>query len=361
MLAPCPNCAAEPTEGSRFCSRCGKRLQDDFVDADIESRLFDRMVQHLREGWTAQAIVEKEMALKAASYLAEWLKLAGIPLGITAAIGIGVLSFWGIKTANDLANITAKEAAIKETTDKIATEYKSLQDDLPALKQTAADVVALRTQLITVQSQVARVDPTPELSNVLAKELGETLNRYAEHLASFGLKARAVPSVRVVSKMPDDCYHGCFDRDQIYILAGRPAAALAVHEYSHAVLMAQNVPGNSDQQWQYSAIEAGVANYLTADFLKSPAIDDYSIADQFSLGSVKHTWQSGQGEGGRAWGSILWHLRQLASNADATRAIVQSWIRITPKLPPPDYQRQFVDGLVAGGVDASLIRRLIAQ
>src|SRR5262249_24967964 len=155
------------------------------------------------------------------------------------------------------------------TASKLAADYKSLQDDLPRLKQTVADLDALKGRVSTVESQVARVVPSPELKGSMGRDLIETLTRYSRYLAGFGLQATRVPSVAVVAKMPDGCYHGCFYDNQIFILKGSPAPALAVHEYSHNVLMPQD-PADPDRQWQYSALEGGVANYLTADFLNSP-------------------------------------------------------------------------------------------
>jgi hypothetical protein len=53
-----------------------------------------------------------------------------------------------------------------------------------------------------------------------------------------------------------------------------------------------------------SAIEAGMANYLTGDFLDTAELDSADLNQRRSISATPHSWVGGQGEGGTAWGAF---------------------------------------------------------
>jgi hypothetical protein len=119
-----------------------------------------------------------------------------------------------------------------------------------------------------------------------------------------------------------------------------------------------SVPEPLDLQWSYSAVEAGVANYLTADFLDSPLLDSIDLTERVAMADTPHTWVGGQSEGGMAWGSYMWALREHYTSAKATPAIVQAFRALHPSTPPPDYQGVFLKELVAAGLDSTTVNGL---
>jgi len=111
----CVNCRTENAEDARFCKKCGQRVGDDYIDPDLEQRLYERIETRLTNKWISKDAVEKDMALNAATKLSEWAKLFAIALGVPATIAVGILAFVGIKSITDLASIESQTAALKKT------------------------------------------------------------------------------------------------------------------------------------------------------------------------------------------------------------------------------------------------------
>jgi hypothetical protein len=135
-------------------------------------------------------------------------------------------------------------------------------------------------------------------------------------------------------------------------------AAKVIHEFSHNVLLV-SVPEPQDLHWSYSAVEAGVANYLTADFLNTPLLDSVDLRKRIMIAATRRTWDGGQDEGGMAWGSYMWALRAHYASAKATAAIVHAFQALQPKTPPPDYQDVFLKELISAGLDSTTVNSLV--
>jgi hypothetical protein len=129
----CTSCRAENVEDARFCNKCGKRIGDDYIDPYLEQRLYERIEFRLNDKWIAKDIVEKDMALNAATKLSKWVKLFMIALGVPATLAVGILTFVGIKGTTDLASIEAQTASLRKTASELEAQYKPLQDELPKL------------------------------------------------------------------------------------------------------------------------------------------------------------------------------------------------------------------------------------
>jgi zinc-ribbon domain len=185
----CANCHAENPEDARFCKKCGKRFSDDYIDPDLEQRLYERIETKLTANWVFKDAVEKEMALNAATKLSEWAKLLAIALGIPATIAVGILAFVGIKSTADLASIEAQTAALKKTASDLEVQYKPLQDELPKLTQIAVSLRGLEDRVTTVESAVANFAPSSVLEESTRAKLNAALTQYAEYLKKLGLGA----------------------------------------------------------------------------------------------------------------------------------------------------------------------------
>jgi len=123
----CVNCRTENAEDARFCKKCGQRVGDDYIDPDLEQRLYERIETRLTNKWISKDAVEKDMALNAATKLSEWAKLFAIALGVPATIAVGILAFVGIKSITDLASIESQTAALKKTAGELEAEYNRLK------------------------------------------------------------------------------------------------------------------------------------------------------------------------------------------------------------------------------------------
>ena len=300
----CTNCRTENVEDARFCKKCGKRIGDDYIDPDLEERLYERIEARLTEKWISKDAVEKDMALNAATKLSEWVKLLAIALGVPATIGVGILAFVGIKSTADLSDIETQTAALKKTAIGLEGQYKPLQDELPKLNQIVTAVRGLEVRVTTVESAVARFAPSDAISQSTQAQFISKLEQYAAYLGKLGLEPKSVPTVHVQSPLPRPGYDAYFEGEDIYVKPSHANPAKVLHEFSHSVLL-RDTPGPIDLQWSYSAIEAGVANYLTADFLNSPLLDSVDLTKRTPIAATPHTWVGGQGEGGLAWGSYM--------------------------------------------------------
>ncbi|MEA2897619.1 MAG: zinc-ribbon domain [Bradyrhizobium sp.] len=360
MATPvCTNCGTENAEDARFCKKCGKRVGDDYIDPDLEQRLYERIETRLKDKWISKDVVEKDIALNAATRLSEWGKLFAIALGVPATIAVGILAFVGFKSTTDLASIEAQTAAMKKTAGDLQAQYQPLQDELPKLTEIANSVRGLDARVTTVESAVARFAPSSELKESTQAQLMTALNHYTEYVKKLGLTPQSVPVVHVLSQLPKPDYDAYFENNHIYVKTDHANPAKVIHEFSHNVLIASLPPGKDDLHWSYSAIEAGVANYLTADFLQSPLLDSVDLTQRIPIADTRHTWVGGQGKGGMAWGSFMWALREKYTSLKATPAIVKAFQALKPSMPPPDYQGVFLKGLVAAGLDSETVSRLV--
>jgi zinc ribbon protein len=355
----CANCRTENAEDARFCKKCGKRVGDDYIDPDLEQRLYERIETKLKDKWIAKDAVEKDMALNAATKLSEWAKLFAIALGVPAAIAVGILAFVGIRSTADLAGIEAQTAALKKTASALEEQYKPLQDELPKLNQIATLVRGLEDRVTTVESAVAKFAPSSALAASTKAELMTALEQYTAYVKKLGLAPKSVPTVHVQDPLPQAGYNAYYENGHIYVKPDHANRAKVIHEFSHDVLYVQ-VPLPQDLHWSYSAIEAGVANYLTADFLKSPLLDDsVDLTERLAIADTPHTFNGGQAEGGMAWGSYMWALREQYTSAKATPAIVRAFQALQPGTPPPDYQDIFLKELVKAGLDRATVNKLV--
>ena len=204
------------------------------------------------------------------------------------------------------------------------------------------------------QSEVAQFVSSPALTSSMRTQLESALRDYAGYLARLGLGPRSVV-VHVQYQLPEPGYHSYLNGNDIFVLPDYASPANVLHEYSHAVL-SESVSGDYDQQWAYSAIEAGIANYFTADFLKSPILEGLSLEQRVPISDVPHTFEGGQGQGGAAWGSFLWALRRQFGSERTNLAIARAWGAIHPTLPPQDYQEVFLQHLHSAGLDLSTVK-----
>jgi hypothetical protein len=245
--------------------KCGKRVGDDYIDPELEQRLYERIENRLAEKWISKDAVEKEVALNAATKLNKWARLLGIP----AAFAVAILAFVGIKSSTDLASIEAQTAAVKKTASDLAAQYKPLEDELPRLTQIASSVRGLEDRLKTVESAVARFAPSSALKESTQTELLTALAEYTAYLKKLGLAPKSVPSIYVQEKLPEPGYDAYAEDDKIYVKPDHANRAKVLHEFSHGALLG-DVPEPADRHWSYSALEAGLEGvmYFSADILQ---------------------------------------------------------------------------------------------
>jgi hypothetical protein len=174
----CANCGTENPEDARFCKRCGKRLGDDYVDPDLEQRMFERIEGKLKDKWLARAMVEKDVALSAATKLTERAKIFAFAVGAPAAIAVGILAFVGIKSTTDLARIEAQTATVEKTASEVGAKYKGFEDELPALTEIADSVHRLQDRIVTVESAVAKFAPSTTLEKPVESQSMSVLTKY---------------------------------------------------------------------------------------------------------------------------------------------------------------------------------------
>jgi len=52
----CVNCRTENAEDARFCKKCGQRVGDDYIDPDLEQRLYERIETRLTNKWISKSL-----------------------------------------------------------------------------------------------------------------------------------------------------------------------------------------------------------------------------------------------------------------------------------------------------------------
>jgi hypothetical protein len=220
------------------------------------------------------------------------------------------------------------------------------------------------TLLIGVVAYVLRTPTIPngkgiefvgqaQLSSRAEEGLRKTLSAYASYLLDLGITLPNAIKVEIDDNLSaHGCDHGCAHPKELVLLRKDSAnPELLVHEFSHIALM--DPPPYADEQWQYWAIEAGVANYLTTDFFNTPFISNGSLDQMLPLNVIPHDFNGAQKRGGMVWGSVLWKLRAKAGNEKkkVTKAVVRAWISLSTTSPPNDYQAKFLAVLKAAGAD----------
>ena len=356
----CANCRTENAEDARFCKKCGKRVGDHYIDPDLEQRLYEQIETRLKDKWISKDAVEKDMALNAATRLSEWAKLFAIALAVPATIAVGILAFVGVRSTTDLASIEAQTAALKKTASDLEAQYKPLQDELPKLNQIVTSVRGLEGRVSTVEFAVAKFEPSAAIQKSTQAQLITALEQYAAFLKKLGLAPKSVPTVHVQEVLPrPEAGNAYFEGDNIYVLPAAANPAEVIHAFTHSVLLVQPEPIDLDLSWSYSAIEAGVAFYLTADYLNNPRAGTLDLTKRTAIAATPHTWADGQLEGGVAWGSYMWALREQYTAAKAAPAIVKAFQALRLNTPPPDYQDVFLKGLVAAGLDSAAVNKLV--
>jgi hypothetical protein len=102
-----------------------------------------------------------------------------------------------------------------------------------------------------------------------------------------------------------------------------------------------------------------VVNYLTADFLNSLMVDTTDLTKRIPIAATRHTWVGGQSEGGRAWGSFMWALREQYTSAKTIPAIVRAVRTLQSSIPQADFQDSFLKEVVAAGLNSATVNRLL--
>jgi hypothetical protein len=335
----CPNCQGTNPSGARFCNRCGQRLADNYIEPDLESRILENVRSRLKDDYLSKDLVEKDVALRIATRVSDWAKIFGLAAGIPLAIFAAILGFFSVKGIEEFAALDAKAKTLAKTGTSLQGDYNDLQAQLPGLKSIARDIQGLKQQMTDIDLQTK-----------------SALSDYAVYLTTLGFKAHyPIPLVRVLDQLPRPGYHSYLLDDEIFVLRPYAKPANVLHEYSHAVLFSP-ATSYADDQWVYSAIEAGLANYLTASFLRNPKLDQIDLGQTYLFLDTPHTFTGGQSEGGMAWGSVLWALRK-ASGDKTDAAVAQGWRSVAQTSPPSDYSRGFANALISAGVDAAAVKR----
>lgn len=212
----------------------------------------------------------------------------------------------------------------------------------------------LQHPLLILEEDVVRFAPSPALNHSTEIELQNAAKLYVAYLKRLGLPPKTIPTIYVKDQLGDSRTSYLRGND-IFLLSDHAVPTSLLHEYGHTILF-EPIPGNDDAQWMYSAIEAGVDNYLTADGLSSPSLmDSINLEQRTSMSDIPHTFQGGQSVGGMAWGSFLWALRNHFDRDKATHAIVRAWSAVHPVSPPQDYQDVFINELVSAGLDSKVV------
>ena len=159
----CVECKTENPDGKRYCGDCGALLGRSLTATAMEN---------LRDRKT----VETEITEAVAERLHKWAKWFAFWAGIPLALLLVVLAFLGFKSYSDfsakvevakaevvqkldaarqsLGTLTKEIDAVKESGNRLTSEFKELESQLAGAKALNQKVISVQKQLSTLQGQV---------------------------------------------------------------------------------------------------------------------------------------------------------------------------------------------------------------
>jgi hypothetical protein len=401
----CPRCSTENNESNTYCHACGLAIDAKVaaLEASVVSRLDERMNVAIATKFKDAKLLEVEVAEGVAKRLIEWAKALGVFIAIPVAILALVLAFFGIKSYTEFtAKIDETKKSAGEAVEKQLAEFKaaskkefdtSTEDFKQHLKEAAdkelAAIHARGQELVqTINNQVEK---SPEIQQIkrdvkdlktkftfhtdrsvpdtLKSKLDTALQQFQAYLRNVGFRADENLEVSVGNAADQGMisYYnpaGKNGKDKIFIEAHHANEPDPMFlEYGRHVLLSErppnlsvavDVPASSELNWDYYAINSGVARYYACSFQDQPifwrnAPADVRSSDLRTVGEVINAapdWAWANISGAELWSALCWDLREALSQERADKLLREAWFLLNEKDPSNLEPGKFRDHLV---------------
>jgi hypothetical protein len=397
----CPRCSTENNEGNAYCHACGLAIDAKVaaLEASVAARLDERMNVAIAEKFKDAKLVEVEVAEGVAKRLIEWTKTLGVFIAIPVAILALVLGFFGVKSYTEFtAKIDETEKSAREAVEKQLAEFKaaskrefdSSTEDFKQHLQEAADkeLAAIHTRgLELVKTIDEQVEKSPAIQQIkqevtdlktkftfqtdnrvsddLKSKLDAALQQFQAYLRKIGFRADENVEISIghlegtISKYAPAGKDG---KDKIFIearFASEPDPLFL--EYGRHVLLGErppnlSVPPSSERNWDYDAINAGVARYYACSFQDRPIFWPNAPADARSASSdlriagkvitAAADWEWSTRAGAALWGALCWNLRETLGQQRADELLRETWFLLDERDPSKVEPEKFREHLV---------------
>ena len=338
-------------------------------DTDIEKLVLSALEKHTKD----REIVEVGMAMKAADLLVGWVKLLGVVVAIPLAVAVFVLGWFGISKFEDIrkllekANETLADARAKaeaanrdaqETQTVLAAAQRSKAEIDEQMQKLQADIQAndqrIRTLDATVKDIALRF--AADVPVALQEKMRPLVTGFREYFEMLGYKAKAeAPQVSTKIQEGAIAYYDPGSNSILVHPAYAESEYAVLRQYAHHLLISARPAGQfSAESQEWIALQYGLADYFPASFQNrsrleaiaagsaAPAYGDFVIDldnnTPLQLGRLSYNQMDGNKvrERQRAWGGVLWEIRQKLGKQVADKCIYEAWCAL-----PPD-ERKFV-------------------
>jgi hypothetical protein len=361
----CAVCRAANPASDLFCGQCGSRL--DPSTAMLKEQIRAVLKSELKD----QKVLEIETAQQVATRLTDWAKTFGVFAGALLAILLATLAIWGWRSFADIDGRIKKAAdeAVSTTEQRIQRAQKRAADLDSAsleldkryskLRDDASRYEALEQEVDSLKKSVAQIEKRHfEPSSVLTPELQRTLEpllaKFQVFVAALGYTTKQV-QINILIAADDKSMPGAYafydeEHHRIWMIreaAGDPGNML--REYMHSVLYSPGTPTSVDrldQDWQYYAVESGLAYYFPASFLDSPDTMQLKLGETALWDETSGTFQKAMYDRAKVWASICWQLRKSIERSGFERALLATWFEFEKSNKDTQFARDFARKLL---------------
>jgi hypothetical protein len=369
----CPICGANNSTGSIFCGQCGTRL-------DVSGDAFRSQIRSiLKSELQDQTVVEIQTAQKIVARVSEWAKLFGFFAGITLVIFAAALAILGYrslaelqmhiqkatsgaveKTEGEIASAKKSAERLEGRAEELATRYDKLEKNADKYEKLDQKFEKLDDTVNGLQQRVTKIEgrkyeQTSLLIPGLKNQIDANLETFQSYLAQLGY----VPQQRSIGieLTPDDnplTYRPTYDGTRHLLIFSQADAAdrfIPLSTYMNSVLWAKGVPTQDpDAHWQSNAVEAGLAGYFAASFLRSAT--PTNLLPAFDLTAAK-PWNSDPTNFTDArhvrnviWASICWQIQTKIGRDAFDQALFRTWVDLEAQSYPVDFVPVFARHLL---------------
>jgi hypothetical protein len=281
------------------------------------------------------------ISLDNAERLSRTLSVAAIPV---------VLAVGGWMIQRQLQNQTVQRdyvqlaLSILQNPDpsKVSPEIREWAVDLlnenSPTKLSPAAVASLKSGKATLSG--FSFSPSSDLTPDLQKSLETSLGGFQKYLAALGFTGHSETiSVKIAPGIVVDNYTAEYNpatRSIVVASAFAKDEPSVLRQFAHAVFL----PGGPGPpgQYDYDAIESGLATYFPCSFANQPVMGEKAseagkallppsdLRSRRGFGEIHlNDWGSVQNDGSQVWGGAFWRIREVMGQQDADQLIAGTW------------------------------------
>jgi hypothetical protein len=252
-------------------------------------------------------------------------------------------------SGEELAAIHTRGQELLQTIDKQV-------DESSAIRQIKQEVKDLKTKFTFLSDSSVPAD--------VKSKLDSALQQYQAYLKKVGFKGDDDVDVRIGNDVPGAaCYYdptGNAGKPEIFINRDHASEPdLIFLEYARHVLLSERPTilsvasgkgGPNGENWNYYAINSGLARYYACSFHGQPMFGtDGARSNLRTPGRVINSapdWKWSNVTGAELWGSLCWDVREVLDRDSADALLRETWFSLNENDPsntlPHNFREQFL-------------------